>query len=154
MKTSDIFDKQLVITSLKSSNKLEAITELVDYLVEREVIRDKDTLISALLKREKLGSTGIGNNIAIPHAKSDEVESVTALFARSEKGISFDSLDGKPVNYIFLLIAPTSSGGNHLKAMAKISKMLKDNNFRKKLLTASDSTELFQAISDENEKLI
>ncbi|MBU2590934.1 MAG: PTS sugar transporter subunit IIA [Nitrospinota bacterium] len=154
MKTSDIFGKNLIIPALKSSDKSGIIEELADYLVGEGVIKDKKALVNALQEREKLGSTGIGDNIAIPHAKSAEVDTVIALFARSKKGISFDSLDGKPVNYIFLLIAPTQSGGDHLKAMAKISKMLKGEEFRRKLLTASDSQELYQAIVDENEKII
>lgn len=154
MKTLDIFGKNLIISSLKSSDKSGTIEELADYLVGEGVIKDKKGLVNALQERERLGSTGIGDNIAIPHAKSAEVDTVIALFARSKKGISFDSLDGKPVNYIFLLIAPTHSGGDHLKAMAKISKMLKGGEFRRKLLTASNGQELYQAIVDENEKII
>ncbi len=153
MKTSDIFRKDLIIASLKSSNKSETIEELADHLAGKGVIKDKKGLVKALHEREKLGSTGIGDNIAIPHAKSDEVDRVVALFARSQKGIPFDSLDGKPVNYVFLLLAPTQSGGDHLKAMAKISKMLKGEEFRRKLLTASDGQELYRVIVDENEKI-
>jgi len=106
------------------------------------------------MERERLGSTGIGENVAIPHAKSNEIDTIIATFGRSSSGISFDSLDQKPVYFIFLLIAPEKSAGMHLKTLARISKLLKNPLFRQDLMKAKDKKEIYEAISREDSKLI
>jgi PTS system nitrogen regulatory IIA component len=102
------------------------------------------------LDREKLGSTGIGDGIAIPHGKIRDLGGVVASFGRSREGVDFESIDQKPTHLFFLLVAPENSAGMHLKALARISRLLKDPNFRKKLMGAGDKDELFQIISEED----
>jgi PTS system nitrogen regulatory IIA component len=109
-------------------------------------------ILSILLEREKLGSTGIGDGIAIPHGKSTELSQIISGFGLSKRGINFDSLDGKPAHLFFLLVAPENSVGTHLKMLARISRMLKNVEFRKKLLGANSQQEIYQIISEEDAK--
>ena len=106
-----------------------------------------------LVEREKLGSTGIGNGIAIPHGKLDGLENICLVFGRSVAGIEFDSLDGKPVNLIFLLVAPANSAGVHLKALARLSRLLKEKSFRDSLLAADDAEKLYAIVVAEDQKI-
>jgi PTS system nitrogen regulatory IIA component len=98
-----------------------------------------------------LGSTGIGDGVAIPHGKASDLHELIVAFGRSKKGIAFDAIDGKPVHLFFLLLAPENSTGQHLKALAKISKMLKTPNFRKKLIDARTTSDLYKAIIEQDE---
>ena len=127
--------------------------ELVRVLsrVERQV--NEDRMIETLLERESLGSTGIGEGVAIPHGKSKEVKKILASFGRSETGLDFQSLDGKPTHLFFLLIAPENSAGMHLKALAQISRLMKDQNFRKRLMEAKSADEIYSLFSEGDEKL-
>ncbi|MCM8780929.1 MAG: PTS sugar transporter subunit IIA, partial [Candidatus Omnitrophica bacterium] len=111
-------------------------------------------LIEAIMAREALGSTAIGQGVAIPHAKSDCVSKLVATFGLSKKGIDFDSLDGEPVYIFFLLIAPQDSAGPHLKALARISRLLKDKYFRDSLRTCTDVESIIKIITQEDEKRI
>jgi len=112
---------------------------------------DKARAIDVLQQREKLGSTGIGDGVAIPHGKVSDLHELVVAFGRSKKGIAFDAIDGKPVHLFFLLLAPENSTGQHLKALAKISKMLKTPNFRKKLIEAKTKSDLYKAIVEQDE---
>ena len=103
------------------------------------------------MEREKLGSTGIGQGVAIPHGKSDSVESLVAALGVSKRGVDFESLDGEPVNLIFLLVAPPDSAGQHLKALARISRLLKDKFFRQALREAKSLEEIQRIIKEEDE---
>ena len=127
MKIMDFLNKKAVTADLKATDKEGVLREMVDLLASAEEIKNKEGLIKALMTRESLGSTGIGQGIGIPHAKSANVKSLVAAFGLSQKGVNFDSLDGEPVYIFFLLIAPEESAGPHLKALARISRMLKDN---------------------------
>ncbi|HPR15219.1 MAG TPA: PTS sugar transporter subunit IIA, partial [Smithella sp.] len=111
-------------------------------------------IIDILKQRENLGSTGIGEGVAIPHGKISNLNDIVVAFGRSEKGIAYDSLDGKPVHLFFLLLAPENSAGQHLKILAKISKMLKDVYFRNKLIAAKSRDELYQIIIDQERTCI
>jgi PTS system nitrogen regulatory IIA component len=104
------------------------------------------------LEREKLGSTGIGDGIAIPHGKMKGIEELVTSFGRSIKGVDFESIDNKPTHLFFLLVAPENSAGVHLKALARISRLLKDSGFRNRLMEASDRQDLFRIIAEEDEK--
>ena len=104
-----------------------------------------------LLEREKLGSTGIGDGIAIPHGKLKGLDRLVISFGRSRQGIDFDAIDGKPVHIFFLLMAPESSTGQHLKALAKISRMLKDPDFRSDLMAAKSAEEIYRKIAEKDE---
>lgn len=153
MKVSDFLKKDFILSELISQSKEDVLKELSGFLESKDAIRNKEGLLKALLEREALGSTGIGENVAIPHAKSDQIKNITALFARSKEGINFDSLDQKPVHYVCLLIAPSNSTGLHLKALARIAKLLKINDLRTKILTARSTDEIHSIILEEDGKL-
>ena len=112
---------------------------------------DKANIIDVLRQREKLGSTGIGDGVAIPHGKISALADLTVCFGRSKDGICFDSMDGKPVHLFFLLLAPENSSGQHLKALAKISKMLKVPSFRERLMEAKTKSDLYKIIIEQDE---
>ena len=155
MNIMGFLDDRAVTTDLKSSsNKEDVIRELVQLLVSGGSIKEKDVnkLIQILLKRESLGSTGIGQGVAIPHGKSDCVTKLVAAFGVSRSGVNFDSLDGEPVSLFFLLVAPEDSAGPHLKALARISRLLKDKHFRDSLRSAKDEKTLVKIIRDEDER--
>lgn len=150
MKISEILNKDLLIPNLQSKNKKGVLEELASVLVGQKKLPDLDRVVEVLLDREKLGSTGIGDGIAIPHGKIKDLGGVVASFGRSREGVDFESIDQKPTHLFFLLVAPENSAGVHLKALARISRLLKDPNFRKRLMEAGNEEELFQIISEEN----
>ena len=154
MNIMGFLDDRAVSVDLKAQNKEGVIRELVELLIGSGAIRDKDVqkLVQILLKRESLGSTGIGQGVAIPHGKSDCVAKLVAAFGVSRAGVNFDSLDGEPVHLFFLLVAPEDSAGPHLKALARISRLLKDKHFRDSLKAAKDDKLLVKIIRDEDER--
>lgn len=151
MKILDFLCKGAVTADLKSQNKEEVIGELVGLLYKAKKIKNREKVIKILMEREELGSTGIGQGIAIPHGKSDTVNNIVAAFGVSKRGIDFDALDGELVYLIFLLIAPPDLAGIHLKALAKISRLLKDKFFRQALRNATDVDEIIKIIKEEDE---
>lgn len=154
MQIMDFLSKKAIITELKSSKKEDVLKEMVDALINSGDIekRHRNKLIDALMARESLGSTAIGQGIAIPHAKSDCVDKLVAAFALTKKGVDFDSLDGELAYIFFLLVAPQDSAGPHLKALARISRLLKDKYFRDTLRSCTDDKSVIKAISQEDEK--
>lgn len=152
MKIMDFLNPDAVSVNLKSSSKKEVIQELVDLLSNTGEIKNKEEMVNILLSRETLGSTGIGQGIGIPHGKSPNVKKLIAAFGLSKKGINFESLDGEPTHIFFLLVAPEESAGPHLKALARISRLLKDKYFRDTLIKASDEKELIKIIKNEDSK--
>ena len=154
MQIMEFLSKKAIVTDLKSTKKEDVIKELVDALVNSGEIekRCRNKLIDALMTRESLGSTAIGQGIAIPHAKSDCVQKLVAAFGLSKKGVNFDSLDGELAYIFFLLVAPQDSAGPHLKALARISRLLKDKYFRDTLRSSTDDKSIIKIISQEDEK--
>jgi fructose-specific phosphotransferase system IIA component len=155
MNIMGFLDERAVTTDLKASHsKEEVVKELVELLVKAGSIKDRDVhkLVQILMKRESLGSTGIGQGVAIPHGKSDCVDNLVGAFGVSRAGVNFDSLDGEPVSLFFLLVAPEDSAGPHLKALARISRLLKDKHFRDSLRAAKDEKTLVKIIKDEDER--
>ena len=154
MKIMDFLSKKAILTDIKSTKKEEVIKELVDALISAGEIekRYRNKLIEALMTRESLGSTAIGQGIAIPHAKSDCVDKLIAAFGLSKKGVDFDSLDGELAYIFFLLVAPQDSAGPHLKALARISRLLKDKYFRDSLRACTDDKSIVKIIAGEDEK--
>lgn len=152
MKIMDFLSPKAVIANLKSTDKEGVIRELVESLAKAEDIKNREDIVKVILTRESLGSTGIGQGIGIPHAKTQSVKSLVAAFGLSHKGINFDSLDGEPVYIFFLLIAPEESAGPHLKALARISRMLKDKYFRELLKKSKDEKEILRIIQEEDSK--
>ena len=155
MKIGEILCSKAVITDLKATTKLEVIQEIVASFVSAGAIdkKHKAKLIEILMAREALGSTAIGQGIAIPHGKCEYVSKLTAALAISKKGIDFDSLDGEPAYIFFLLIAPIDSAGPHLKALARISHLLKDRYLRENLKTAKDDKAVLKLISIEDDRI-
>jgi len=156
MKIMDFLSKKAIITDIKSTKKEEVIKELLDALINAGDIekRYRNKLIESLMSRESLGSTAIGQGIAIPHAKSDCVNKLVAAFGLSKKGVDFDSLDGEPAYIFFLLVAPQDSAGPHLKALARISRLLKDKYFRDSLRVCVDDKSIIKIMSQEDEKKV
>lgn len=152
MRISEILNKDLLIPNLQSTNKKGVLEELAAALVGQHKLGDLDQVVEVLLDREKLGSTGIGDGIAIPHGKVKDLKGVVASFGRSRDGIDFESIDQKPAHLFFLLVAPENSAGVHLKALARISRLLKDPSFREKLMGAETKEDLFRIISEEDEQ--
>ncbi len=153
MKILDILDKKLIIPQLVSKNKEGVLRELVHVLSQMERQVNEDRTIEILLERESLGSTGIGEGVAIPHGKSKEANRILASFGRSVSGLDFQSLDGKPTHLFFLLLAPENSAGMHLKALAQISRLMKDQAFRKRLMEAKSADEIYLIFSEGDEKV-
>lgn len=154
MKISEILRQDFIIADLSGKDKQSVLTELTSFLENNKAIKNKNALYSALLEREKLGSTGIGENVAIPHAKSDEIDQILTLFGRSIEGIEFDSLDKKPVHFVWMVIAPAHSTGHHLKALARISRLLKNQNLREGILNAQNKNDIYSILLDEDSKFI
>ncbi len=156
MKIMDFLCEDAVTVDMRSVNKSEAIKELVDQLIDAGELdkKDKGKVVELLVAREALGSTAIGHNVGIPHAKTDCVEDLVAAFGLSRKGVDFDSLDGEPVYIFFLLLAPQDSAGPHLKALARISRLIKDKYFRDMLRQAKDKKDIVRIIETEDDKKI
>jgi len=150
MKILDILDTSAISLELKSTNKQDVLTELCDLLIANGTIKDPQTVLQALFDREKLGSTGIGQGVAIPHGKCAGTEGLVAALGVSKKGINFNSLDGEPVHVIFMLVAPKSSAPEHLKALARISGLLKDKFFRQALKQAKSVEDVTKVISEDD----
>lgn len=149
MKLLDILPQKAIISELKARHKKEVLEELCRKVADIEGL-EKEPLLEVLLEREKLGSTGIGDGIAIPHGKSNNVKSLLIACGRSSAGVDFESMDGKPTTIFFLLIAPDSSAGIHLKALAKISRLLKDSSFRQEFMSAGGPEDIYELIASRD----
>ena len=152
MKISEILTKENIIKDLKSFDKESVLEELSNFLKDRGEIPNKENLLFALIEREKLGSTGIGENVAIPHAKIRDIDKIITVFARSQIGVEFESLDQKPVNFIYLILAPENSTGQHLKALARISRLFKNPSLRESVLRANETDQIYSILVDEDSK--
>jgi PTS system nitrogen regulatory IIA component len=153
MRVVDILTEEQIIPQLKSTSKPEVLRELAQHLAAHHPAIQAEQLVSVLLDRERLGTTAIGEGIAIPHGKLPGLKGVIAVFGKSPNGIDCHSLDGALTKLFFLLVAPEDSAGIHLKALARVSRMLKDKTFRERLLQGHDRTELYRIISEEDGKL-
>ena len=154
MKIDDILKKDSIIANLAGTNKEEVIREITDFLQKLSLIKDKETLFNTLMEREKLGSTGIGENVAIPHGKSDELSNIVTVFGRSLKGVDFESLDQKPVHFVCMVIAPSNSTGQHLKALARISRLFKNQDLREGILKLQDVNQIYSLLLEADSKFI
>lgn len=155
MKLSDLIDPKAIVSDLECTTKEDVIRELVEVLAKAKKIDEKDSkkLVAALMAREQLGSTGIGQGLAVPHAKHTSVENLVAAFGRSKKGIDFDSLDGEPVYLVFLLLSNKEASGLHLEALAYITKLLRDDLFCRFLKDAKDHAEIVELLKEADQKL-
>jgi nitrogen PTS system EIIA component len=154
MKIDDILKKDAIIANLVGTNKEEVLREITDFLQQLGLITNKDGLFNTLMEREKLGSTGIGENVAIPHGKSDELSQIVTVFGRSTGGVEFESLDQKPVHFVCMVIAPSNSTGQHLKALARISRIFKNQELRQGILKLEDANQIYSLLLEEDAKFI
>jgi PTS system nitrogen regulatory IIA component len=151
MKILDVLHKEAILPDLTSRDKKGVIEELVAPVTRIADVNSED-LVRVLMDRERLGSTGIGGGIGIPHGKLRGLESLVLSFGLSRKGVDFESMDGRPTHIFFLLVTPENSTGLHLKLLARISKILKNDLFKAKLLNAADHDEIFNAIKEEDDE--
>ncbi len=152
MKIMDILVRDAAILDLASTSKPDVLAEMAGSLAKAEPVLDAAQLLEVLVQRESLQSTGIGEGVAIPHGKLPGLGRLVASFARSSAGIDFDSIDGQPTQLFFLLVVPEHSGGQHLKALARISRFFRDASFRQKLMDAGQLDDVFRAIEEEDAK--
>ncbi|WP_413853916.1 PTS sugar transporter subunit IIA [Candidatus Ruminimicrobium bovinum] len=150
MNIMDFLCKDSIIVDLKAQNKKDAIIELIESLKTSKKIKKTDEIIEVVLEREKLGSTGIGQGVAIPHGKTDALTEQVGVLGISKKGIEFNSLDGEPVYIIFLLVGPVEVTGQHLKALSRISRLFKDKFLRQTIKNAETKEEIIKIIQQED----
>lgn len=144
---TDMFSKERVCFELKSGSKDEVLSELIEILAADGKVNDKEKFKKAVLHREEEFSTGIGMGIAIPHGKSDAVTEASIAFGKSTKGIDFDSMDGEPAHFFFLLAIPTESNDVHLRALSEISRKLMHADVRERLLKADNFEEFIEVFN-------
>ncbi|MEJ2656254.1 MAG: PTS sugar transporter subunit IIA [Desulfobacterales bacterium] len=151
MKILDALTKEAILADLKATDKKGVLEEMVIPVAKIAGINQAE-LVKVLMERERLGSTGIGEGIGIPHGKMKGLESLILGFGLSRKGVDFDSMDGLPVHIFFLLITPENSTGLHLKLLARISRILKNDPFKEKLKRAANRDEIYLIIKEEEEE--
>ena len=149
MVLTQILEPQCVKVPLQGTDKESAITELVDLLDAGKLLTDKNDVLQAVLSRESTRSTGIGSGIAIPHGKCKGIKDLVMAIGISRQGIDFQSIDGKPVHIIVLLVSPIDRTGPHIQALARISRLMLDEEFKNKLQNAKSSQELYDLINDK-----
>jgi PTS system nitrogen regulatory IIA component len=151
MKILDVLQKDAIISDLQSKDKKGILEELVTPVAHIAGVSHED-LVRVLMERERLGSTGIGGGIGIPHGKLETLQSLVVGFGLSRKGVDFESMDGLPTHIFFLLVTPENSTGLHLKLLARISRILKHEPFKVRLLNADDDDEIYSIIEEEDEE--
>ena len=152
MKITDFLSLGDIIPNLSGNSMDEVLRELAQHLVSSSQVPNSEQLVEVLLEREKLGSTGIGNGVAIPHGRLSGIQDILVVFGRSTQGIEFHAHDQKLVFLLFLLVAPEDSAGKHLKALARISRILKSPDCRRALMESDDRDVLYRVISEEDER--
>ncbi len=153
MKIADMLDPKAVVAELSTSGKREVLEELAAAVASAHKGLQSNVVLTTLLEREKLGSTGVGDGIAIPHGKIAGLDQIILGFGRSRAGVNYDAIDQRPVHLFFLLLAPEDSPGTHLKALARISRLLKDASFRERLMKGTSTDEILDIIHREDESI-
>ena len=152
MKILDYLREEWIVADIQGTDKPSVLRELSSLLVKPCQVASSEELLRILLEREKLESTGIGEGVAIPHGRLKKLKTFFVAFGRSLKGVDFDSIDGKPSHVFFLVMAPENSAVNNLKLLGRIVTLLKDASFKRRLIEARSQKELFEFISEEDEK--
>lgn len=146
MNLTDLIAQDMIVPSLKANSKKQVIQEMAEK-VAPSINLSARTVFDQLLQRERLGSTGIGNGIAIPHARVPGVEKIVGVFARLEKTIDFDAVDDERVDLVFMLLAPEGEGADHLKALAQIARVLRDTENTSKIRASRDAAAIYAILS-------
>jgi PTS system nitrogen regulatory IIA component len=152
MKIGTFLNRNDVTVAVPVGTKKEVLSALVDLMVSNHPELKRDLLLQILLKREELRSTGIEQGVAFPHGRVPELEHLLACFGRCRQGVDFDSFDGKPTFFFFVLLIPEHAQGSHLKALARLNRLFQDQNFRQCLMTAGDADTVFEAIMEEDDR--
>lgn len=152
MKIAEFLSPNAVVADLSARSKPDVLVELASTLTRSNPTLKQERLVEVLKEREKLGSTGIGEGVAIPHGKLPGMAQLTASFGVSRSGIDFEAIDGKPTHLFFALVAPENSAGVHLKALARISRLFKNPGFRQNILQAKTADEIYQLIAHEDSR--
>ena len=152
MKITDFLTPEMVVPELTGQSKPDVLKELAECLSAQHPEISADELTAVLSERERLGSTAIGDGIAIPHGKLSNVTRILGAFGRHVRGVDFESLDDNPTHLFFMLVAPEDSTSLHLKALARVSRLFRDSSFREKLMGAADADAIFRLIKDEDNK--
>ncbi len=152
MKLTDILVRDACLPDMTAQTKKEALRELADALARGSDGLDGAALLNMLLKREQLGTTAMGDGVAIPHARMESLDRLLASFGRSRHGVDFDSIDGKRTHLFFVLVAPGKEGSAHLLTLAHISRLMTEDDFRTRLLDLDSTDELFRAFEEEESK--
>lgn len=152
MKITDYLQENMVVADLKPRDKVDCLRQMIGILMEAKAIRNEKDSLARLLEREKVVSTGIGNGIAIPHAKAAHVSSMVIAVARVKKGLDFEALDGRPVHVLFLLLGPPQQAGLHVKLLARIARLIRDPAFLEQLKLADTAQKLYQVIRTGDER--
>lgn len=150
MDLSDLIRQDAVIASIKANSKKQVIQEISERAGDILGMPARD-VFDHLLQRERLGSTGIGQGVAIPHAKLANLDGLFGMFARLEKPVDFDAIDDEPVDLVFLLLAPEAAGADHLKALARIARLMRESGVAQKLRTAHDAAAIYAVLSSASE---
>ncbi len=152
MKIVELIQREGIVPALAAKSKPAIINELATYMAQRAPYLDRDALAKVLIDREGLASTAIGEGVAIPHGKLANATEIITCLGRAPGGVDFDSMDGQPTFLFVVMVAPENSTGTHLKALARISRVFKDSEFRKRLLEAPDAEAMYAAIVKEDSK--
>jgi nitrogen PTS system EIIA component len=152
MKIATFLDRSDVSIDVPCRTKKEILKMLVDLLAENHAELDSEQLLSILLKREELRSTGIEEGVAFPHGRVPGLDRLMACFGRCQAGVDFDSFDGKKTNFFFVLLIPEHAQGNHLKALARLNRLFQNADFRKRIMNAGSADEVFDAIIEEDNR--
>lgn len=153
MSIEETLNESCVIADIQGSTKKDVLIELVRALKKANLIKNEKEVVNVILEREKLGSTGIGDGVAIPHGKFKDIQNIICVFGRSLQGVDFDSVDQKPAHIFFLLLAPENSASLHLKMLSRISKLLRDPSFRKRLMELGDSHDIYRSVVEEDRRI-
>jgi len=153
MTIEEVLHESCVVADLQGEAKKDVLIELVSALKKANLIKNEQEVVNVIFEREKLGSTGIGDGVAIPHGKLKSIGKIICAFGRSIKGVDFDSIDQKPAHIFFLLLAPENSASLHLKMLSRISKLLRDPSFRKRLMELDNAHDIYRSVVEEDRRI-
>lgn len=148
MDLSDLVTQKSIMPALKAASKKQLLQMLSEKAAQITGLTERD-VFDTIMQREKLGSTGVGNGIAIPHGKLKNIKNITGVFARLETPVDFEALDDEPVDLVFMLLAPESAGADHLKALSRIARILREADMVKKLRGTKDAAALFAFLTEQ-----
>jgi fructose-specific phosphotransferase system IIA component len=151
-KLSELFSKDAIVLDLPAAGKQEVLESMLRHLERKGLVRDRNQALQDLVEREKVMSTGIGNGVAIPHAYTDGVDRLVAGFFRSTEGVDFDALDGKAVDLFFLILGPKANRREHIKVLAKVSRLLNHAEFREALRKVKDVEGVFSVFKSYGDR--